>query len=67
MSPKDDRLGVCTLGSRDKRLHHFSICGDRAPLLLRHGQQAKGGNKVEVSRLTGRGSQGNPDADPNDA
>ena len=67
MSPKDDRQCVHALGSGDKRLHHFSICGDRAPLLLRRGQQAEGGNKVEVSRLTGRGSQGNPDADPNDA
>ena len=52
MSPKDDRLGVRTLGSGDKRLHHFSICGDRAPLLLRRGQRAEGGNKVQVSRLT---------------
>ena len=25
---------------------------DRAPLLLRRGQQAEGGNKVQVSRLT---------------
>ena len=40
-----------SLGSGDKRLHHFSICGDRAPLLLRRGQRAEGGNKVQVSRL----------------
>ena len=71
MSPEDDRRCVHARGSGDKRLHHFSICGDRAPLLLRHGQQAKGGNKVQVSRLTfgprAAGAEGNPDVDPNDA
>ena len=52
MSPKDDRQGVHALGSGDKRLHHFSICGDRTPLLLRGRQWAEGGNKVQVLRLT---------------
>ena len=71
MSPKDDRPGIHVLGSGDKGLHHFSTCGDRAPLLLRRGQQAEGGNKVQVSRLTfgprAAGAEGNPDVAPNDA
>ena len=52
MSPKDDRPGIHALVFGDKRLHHFSICGDRAPLLLRRGQRAEDGNKVWVARLT---------------
>ena len=51
MSLEGARRCVHSLGSGDKRLHHFSICGDRAPLLLRRGQRAEGGNKVQVSRL----------------
>ena len=30
----------------------LASAGDRAPLLLMHGQWAKGGNKVQVLRLT---------------
>ena len=48
VSPEDDRPGVDTPGSGDKRLHHFSICRDRAPLLLRRGQWAEGGDRVQV-------------------
>ena len=51
MSLEGAQRCVHSLGSGDKRLHHFSICGDRAPLLLRRGQRAEGGNKVQVSRL----------------
>ena len=35
-------------GSGVKRPHHFSICGDRASLLLRRGQRAEGGNTVQA-------------------
>ena len=62
MSPKDDRWGVHAFGSGDKRLHYFSIFGDRTPLLQRPGQRAEGGKRVQVSRLTEgarRGGQGN--------
>lgn len=52
MSPKDDRWGVHAFGSGDKRLRHFSIFGDRTPLLQRRGQRAEGGKRVQVSRLT---------------
>ena len=62
MSLEDDRQCVHALGSGDKRLHHFSICGDKAPLLLRCGQRAKGGNKVQVSRLAIGHSVGCPRA-----
>ena len=52
MSPKDNGWGVHAFGSGDKRLHYFSIFGDRTPLLQRPGQWAKGGKRVQVSRLT---------------
>ena len=38
----------------------LASAGDRAPLLLMHGQCAKGGNKVQVSRLTVSPRAGEP-------
>lgn len=69
---KDDlRQGVHPLGSGDKRLHHFSICGGQDPSAAEGPGRAEGGNKVQVSStasaVQGGGAEGNPDAEPNDA
>ena len=71
MSPKDDRPGIHVLGSGDKKLHHFSICGGQGPSAtdawaVGQGWEQSAGVEAHCGSQGGV-AEGNPDVDPNDA